>query len=176
MINLDSLPVNNEFAVPKPGMYVAKVAKAEVKAGKVVDGVQKQDSLSVVFDLLDASGKKTGTVFESFYDSDKQFLQYLIGRFIKACGIPLSGSMTLQDIGKLVVGKTIGMDVTNREWGEPKKVSACVNATDKEAYYTLEEFYEVVKKIDGVVADNSFMNIPDGLAEEVPFEEKKATY
>ena len=79
-------------------------------------------------------------------ESDNEVVMFKMGRFIRACGIPLQGTMELKDIAKLIQNKTIVVDVTVDTKSERPR--AQVDLFTREAYYTVDEFeeiYELVK-------------------------------
>ena len=47
--------------------------------------------------------------------SDKPALQYKLSRFLRACRIPLIGEMELADLGRVVTGKTVYVDIKHQE-------------------------------------------------------------
>ena len=175
MLNLDTLPQENAFQNPDPGIYVAKVAKAEmVKSKPNAEGVTSE-YLKVVIDLLnDAGTTKVGTVFDSQFDSDKPLLQYKIGRFIKACGIPLSGQLELKDLAKIVVGKRLIVDVKieKSEYQGKQQEKAVVDITTNEAYWHIDELAKVkgAKNTPQNIADIANAGTVEG-ATETPMEQ-----
>lgn len=172
MIKFDSLPKENPGGgVPKPGLYLAKVTKAEMKKPKEAD---KKPYLSLTYKLTTPEGKQAGTMFDMLMESDNVTIMYKLGRFIRACGIPLVGEMELSDLAKLVVNKTIGVDVKEDEYNGKKR--AAINLFDREAYYTPEEFPDVVKaEQSGDAANESFVSeqnaIPANADTTVPFDD-----
>ena len=172
MIKFDSLPKENPGGgVPKPGLYLAKVTKAEMKKPKEAD---KKPYLSLTYKLTTPEGKQAGTMFDMLMESDNVTIMYKLGRFIRACGIPLVGEMELSDLAKLVVNKTIGADVKEDEYNGKKR--AAVNLFDREAYYTPEEFPDVVKaEQSSDAANESFVSeqnaIPANADATVPFDD-----
>ena len=137
-INFDSLPQENPFGLVPIGIYKAHIVEAAMKQGK---DTSKPMYLNLRYNLTDAEGKGAGTLYDIISESDSSVVQYKIARFIKACGIPLVGSMELSDIAKLVVNKTIVVDVGHDTKSNPAK--AQVDLFTREAYYPEAEFEEI---------------------------------
>lgn len=109
-LNFDNIPTekpSNNTPV-EDGRYLAKIIKAEMRVGKE----SGNSYLSVSFKL--DSG---GFVNENFFDSDKPFNNYKIGRLLKSCGITLEGDFTLNDIRKVIVNKEVLIDATSNDRG-----------------------------------------------------------
>lgn len=144
-INFDSLPKQNPGGGSvKPGLYYAHVEKTEMKQGK---DKSKPPYLNLTLKLTDRDGKKAGTLFDMLMESDSSVIQYKLGRFLRACGIPLVGEMELKDIAKIVAGKDIAVDVKEDEYNGKKR--AAVNLFDNEAYYLASEYEQVYAAING---------------------------
>lgn len=111
MINFDALPKENPFGLIDKGLYHAFIESAEMKIGKT----SGNPYLNVKYVLTDAAGTSKGVMFDMITESDSSVVQFKVGRFISAIGIPLVGAMELKDIGKLAVGKTIVIDVTHQK-------------------------------------------------------------
>lgn len=153
-IKFDSLPKQNPGGgAVKPGLYYAHIEKTEMKQSK---DKTKPPYLNLTLKLTDRDGKKAGTLFDMMSESDSAVIQYKIGRFIRACGIPLVGEMELKDIGKIVAGKDIVVDVKNDEYNGKKR--AVVNLFDNEAYYLPSEYEEVYAAINGNAEDKAEAN------------------
>jgi hypothetical protein len=103
MINFDKVPDKkpNSNASAAPGRHLAVVDKVEIKATK-----EGREYLQVTFKTKDS-----GSFNEFYFDGDKPFLMYKIGRLLKATGVVLEGTGTLQDLAKLVKGKKVIVDV-----------------------------------------------------------------
>lgn len=97
------MAVNFDAPVKKPGgsnavagPQSAEVSKVEIKTSKNTG----KEYLAVQMKL-----SKGGMLFESFFDSDKEFPIYKLRRFLDAIGVELSGTLTLKDIAKFVQQK-----------------------------------------------------------------------
>ena len=137
-INFDALPQENPFALVPVGVYKALIVEASMKTGK---DATKPPYLNLRYKLTDANGKDCGTLYDIISESDSSVVQYKIGRFIKACKIPCVGSMELSDLAKIVVNKTIVVDVGHDTKSNP--VKAQVDLFTREAYYPEEQFEEI---------------------------------
>ena len=58
-----------------------------------------------------------GFVNENYFDSDKPFLQYKLGRLLNACKVTLSGEGTLRDVAKVIKDKVVIIDVAVNDRG-----------------------------------------------------------
>lgn len=165
--NLPTSKFSGNFKTADPGVYFAKIAKAEVKKSKNTGN----EYLSVRFTLEDKDGKKCGSMFDMFFDSDKSFLMYKLRRFLEACEIPCTGEMSLKDLGVLVEGKSLVVWTTTDEFNEQTRVVP--NLRDAEGYYPESEFqntYNIWAQVnDKPVLDDGFINVPEGEDEELPF-------
>jgi hypothetical protein len=170
-INFDSLPQDNPYALPAPGLYKAKIVEAEMRAAKSKndDGSAKPDYLNLKLMLFDKSGKSHGAIYDIISESDKNAVKYKTGRFIRACSIPLTGSMELKDLAKIVRNKDIVVDVIHDKKSDPPR--AQVSLFGNECYYTLAEFDEVYNAIYGQpAADGAINEGVTGDASETPFD------
>ena len=109
-LNFDNIPTekpSNNTPV-EDGRYLAKIIKAEMRIGKE----SGNEYLAVSFKIQEG-----GFVNENFFDSDKPFNNYKIGRLLKACGVKLEGDFTLNDIRKVIVNKDVLIDATSNDRG-----------------------------------------------------------
>lgn len=173
MINFDRLPQDNPFALPTPGLYRAKVVEAVMKPPK--NDPTKPDYLNLKLALFDHEGKNSGNVYDIIAESDSSVVQYKTARFVRACGIPLTGSIELKDLAKLVNGKEIAVDIRH---SRPRQGEDATNFTPKAevdmfsraAYYLKDEYQEQWNLINGETpTDFGLMNENVGDAENAPF-------
>ena len=108
-INFDTLPQENPFALPTPGLYKATIDDAEMRRNK--NDATKPPYLNLKYKLTDMEGKSKGVMFDILSESDSPVVGYKIARFCRACGIPLQGQIELSDLAKIVKGKEILVDV-----------------------------------------------------------------
>lgn len=109
-LNFDNIPTekpSNNTPIAD-GRYLAKITKAEIKVGKE----SGNQYLNVSFKIKDG-----GFVNDNYFDSDKPFNNYKIGRLLKACGVALEGDFTLNDIRKVIVNKEVLIDATSNDRG-----------------------------------------------------------
>lgn len=109
-LNFDNIPSekpSNQTPITE-GRYLAKITKAEMRVGKESGNEYLNVSLKI---------KDGGFVNDNFFDSDKPFNGYKIGRLLKACGVKLEGDFTLNDIRKVIVNKEVLIDATSNDRG-----------------------------------------------------------
>lgn len=166
MINFSAIPTANPGGgVPKPGVYRATVEKAEMKEPK---DASKKPYLNLTLKLRNKDESAAGTVFDILTESEAATVLYKIGRFLRACGIPLQGAMELKDIAKLVVGKEIAVDI-KVEKDNKDNDRAVVDVFSRECYYLPSEFDAVYKMVnpeeiseaDKKAFADSVMNVPE---------------
>lgn len=155
-IQFDKLPTSNPYGLPKPDIYKAKIVEAEMRSPK---DPSKPQYLNLKYQLTDHNGYSKGSLYDIMSESESSVVQYKLGRFLTACGIPLVGSMELRDIAKLVNGKEIVVDVSIDESGNRPR--AQVDIFSREAYYPVEQFEEIWTLVHG--ADDGFekTDMPD---------------
>ena len=109
MLNFEKLPQDkpNNNSV-EAGRYEAEVFKTQMMVGKE----SNNEYLNVSFKIKDG-----GFVNENYFESDKPFLLYKLGRLLKACGVTLSGEGTLKDVAKVIKGKKVIIDVVVNDRG-----------------------------------------------------------
>lgn len=159
-INFSELPQESPNALPEVDLYYATIAEATMKAP---NDATKPDYLSLKLQLTDKDGKGCGTMYDILSESDSSVVQYKLGRFVRACGIPLQGVMELKDLAKLVVNKQIVVDVKHDQDKEKKyPPKAAVDIFSREAYYLpceFEEIYNIIHAITPTVSGTEdFMN------------------
>ena len=137
-INFDTLPKENPFALPAPDVYKAQIMEAAMKKGK---DTTKAPYLNLKYHLTNHDGKECGNIYDIMSESDSSVVQYKIGRFLTACGIPLVGAMELSDIAKLVLNKEIVIDVNHDTKSDQPK--AQIDLFTREAYYPVGQFDEI---------------------------------
>ena len=163
-INFDTLPKENPFGLPDPGLYIAEIKEATTKACK---DATKPDYLNMRYSITTPEGKSGGSMYDIISESDSQVVLYKIARFCRACGMPLQGSIELSDLAKVVTGKKILVDVKIDD-SVPKYTKAVVDVFNREAYWKLDELEDVKKLFseDKVSNDESFLETE---ADDTPF-------
>lgn len=109
MLNFEKLPQDkpNQNAVSE-GRYTAEIFKTQMMVSKTTNS----EYLNVSFKIDNG-----GFVNENYFDSDKPFLLYKLGRLLKACNVTLSGEGTLKDVAKVIKGKKVIIDVAVNDKG-----------------------------------------------------------
>lgn len=135
MMNFDTLPKDK----PRQnnvtdGRYTATVFDAKMTPSKSTPGTEY---LNVSFKL-----DKGGFVNENYFDSDKPFIMYKLGRLLNACGVTLSGTGSLKDVAKVIKGKNVIIDVAVNDRG----YGALDYSGDKEGIYGVGETTEAAEQ------------------------------
>ena len=109
MLNFERLPQNkpNQNTIAE-GRYQAEVFKCEMRVGKD----SGNEYLNVSFKINGG-----GFVNENYFESDKPFLLYKLGRLLNACNVQLSGEGSLRDVAKVIKGKKVIIDVAVNDKG-----------------------------------------------------------
>ena len=108
-LNFDKLPTDKPGQSNiTDGQYEAVIFDAKMVQSKSTPGTEY---LNVSFKTSD------GFVNENYFDSDKPFLQYKLGRLLSACKVQLSGEGSLKDVAKVVKGKQVIIDVAVNDRG-----------------------------------------------------------
>jgi len=155
MVNFDALPKdkpNNQTEISE-GQYCATIFDAKMMVGKT----SQREYLNVSFKLDDG-----GFVNENYFDSDKPFLLYKLGRLLNACGVTINGEGSLKDIAKVVKGKKVIIDVAVNDKG----YGSLDYSGDKEGIYPVDTKAPAKTK-EEVVADPE---ITDAI-EQDPYED-----
>ena len=157
-IRFDQLPADKPgFSLPEKGQYTALIEKAEMKTPK--NDPTKPPYLNLTLSLTDAEGKNKGKIFDIISESDNDYVRYKLKRFIEAMRIPITGSIELKDICKVVQGKTMLVDTTIDDKQDPPR--AVVDIFNAEIFYPLDQ-----------APVTAPINAPDALAsddEDTPF-------
>lgn len=135
-INFDALPQAKPenlggFELPDEGIHAAVIESASIKISTA-----QNKYIEVVFKLQ--SGSK---VWDKIMESEKPALQYKLGRFLRACRIPLTGAMELEDLAKVIVGKTVHVDICHKPntYNGETKIRAEVELFKGDIYYLPED-------------------------------------
>lgn len=162
----------SQFKKCEPGVYKAKIVKAEPKTSKVGN-----EYLSIRLDLMNCNGNKCGVMFEMLMDNGKAFCQYKLRKFLEAVKIPCEGEMELSDLAVLVTDKEVVVWAQEEEYNGQTNLR--VNMRDADGFYPIEQYAEIKdtwNKVnggsDGYEENNDFMNVPETENEELPFDEE----
>ena len=139
MLNFESLPKD------KPsqnniveGTYKATVFKTEMRVSKETNN----EFLNVSFKIDNG-----GFVNENYFDSDKPFLMYKLGRLLKACNVELKGKGSLKDVAKVIKGKKVVIDVIVNDRG----YGSLDYSGDKEGIYPVTEDYTMNEEVNQAI-------------------------
>jgi hypothetical protein len=169
-INFSSLPTQNPYALPAPGVYKAHIEEAEMRANK--SDATKPPYLNLKYKLLKEDGSSAGTIYDILSESDSSIVQFKISRFVQACGLPLTGVLELKDLAKIVLGRTIVVDIKHETKNDTTR--AIVDIFTREAYYPEADYAKVctlanqTSSAKEVTGNEDFMQVPEN-AEETPF-------
>lgn len=140
-INFDALPKDkpNGNSTVTEGRHLAQVFKAEMTTSK-----EGNKYLRVTFKTKDG-----GFVNENYFDSDKPFLQYKLGRLLKATKVVLEGTGTLEDIAKVIKDKKVTIDVVVNDRG----YGGLDYSDNKEGIYSRDEVVTEEIEVESPVDD-----------------------
>lgn len=143
MLNFESLPKDkpsqNNVA---EGTYKATVFKTEMRTSKE----SGNEYLNVSFKIDNG-----GFVNENYFDSDKPFLMYKLGRLLKACNVELKGNGSLKDVAKVIKGKKVIIDVIVNDKG----YGSLDYSGDKEGIYPVTEDYAMNEEVNQAIEANT---------------------
>lgn len=157
-INFNTLPTNNpNNAVITPGVYVGTIESAEMKPAK---DPTKPAYLSLRYSLKDLEGNAKGSLYDIITESDAEIPRYKLGRFLTALGLSTLQVFELKDLPKLILHKSLEMDITvQKTEGYPDK-----NVVD---VFTNDIFRPVSSTGDSTIAapdaDDANTTAPDEL-------------
>ena len=139
MLNFESLPKDkpsqNNVA---EGTYKATVFKTEMRVSKE----SGNQYLNVSFKIDNG-----GFVNENYFDSDKPFLMYKLGRLLKACNVELKGNGSLKDVAKVIKGKKVVIDVIVNDKG----YGSLDYSGNKEGIYPVTEDYTMNEEVNQAI-------------------------
>jgi len=150
-INFGALPTESGSGM-KPGYYKVVVVDSKMRTPKAKsDGSVGPDYLELKYQLFDYDGNKKGTMFDRFFDSDAQALQYKLGRLNYAADLRLVTNVELKDLAKLMPGKAYVVK-TKEQLGQDKKPNGYleVDLFDGEIFFREDEFAELIGHDDMV--------------------------
>lgn len=148
-INMNSIPdkkpaMNN--IIPK-GSYIAKIVKAEMRQGK---DESKPPYFSAECDITDpASNTGMGKFWIMLFESEAPLCRFQLGRFIKALHLNIQGEFELKDLTKMVVGKSLVIDICPDDEANPQRSQVDISA---DCFYPLND---------------TPVETPDSVAEEI---------
>lgn len=144
-INFNELPSSKPVSVLDSGYYKGEIVKAEMTQSKSSSATY----LQITYNLVNKQGKSCGKLWDNLFDSDKEFLRYKLARFITALKIPLTGSFELKDLAKIVVGKSLIIDVGVDDKGQRPRNQ--VEPFKGDMFYPVEEWASLL----GVVTEDN---------------------
>lgn len=161
-INFGALPSESGSGM-KPGYYAVTVTDAKMRTPKPkADGSVGPDYMEVKYQLSDYEGNKKGTMFDRFFNSDAQALQYKLGRLNYAAGLGLVSEVELSDLCKLMPGKQYVAKTKEQIDRDTKKPNGYleVDLFDGEIFFRLDEFADLIGHDDIVPFDTEEPTAP----------------
>lgn len=134
-ISFDDLPDKKPegYDLLDEGIHNAVIKNATMEISKTT----RQPYMAVQFTCTDPVTKKSTTVFDNFFDSDKPLTRYKLGQFIRALKLQLTGSFELKDLCKVIPNKELCVALKT-EQNEGYAARNVVNAYDDSIYYEKE--------------------------------------
>ena len=136
MPNFDTLPKKNPNNI-EAGIYQFVVKTAEMRSPK---DTSRPDYINVKLDLFDKCGNSVGSIYDGQFDSDNAAMQYKLSRFVHAIGLDLQGNVTLEQISKLLVGRTGAVSVTMQKDQRDGSQKPAVDVFGSDIYWTKVEY------------------------------------
>lgn len=129
-IQLDALPKerpSGSFSLVPEGNHLAKIESTSVKTSAAGN-----EYLEIV---LNFEGQ--GKIWDRIMASDSPYVQYKLQRFLSACNVPMVGQLTFQDLGTLVQGKQLYVDIVHKEdeYKGETRTKAEVDIFTEDIYY-----------------------------------------
>ena len=141
MFNLDNVSNKkpNQYPKVEAGRHVVTVAKVTLAPSKS----SGTEQLTVTFKTTD------GKTFNEFFQAtDNEFVRWKLKRFLESAGINLAGDVTLKDIAKVIMGKTVEVQTAISDSG----YTNVDYSGDSEGFYVpsepTKEINEVIKEED----------------------------
>lgn len=134
------------------GLYKGTIEKVEVKVSK-----KGMTYLAITYkDIKNEEGKSfNNKMFDNLFDSESNLLQYKLKRFIIACGLQEAieecDEFELEDLSKLIVGKTLYFD-TKHEKQEGYSDKWAVDNVKGSIFYSVDDI-ESVQEINAEDAE-----------------------
>ena len=110
-INFNTLPTENSssFTLIPKGRYVAKITKAEMKQGQKAN---RPPYLNIETEVSDPdSAMNMGKFWIILTESAHDLPRWQLRKFIEALKLPIQGDFELKDLTKMIVGKSLLVDI-----------------------------------------------------------------
>lgn len=146
MISFDSLPSKPAKQNIAEGYYYAKIENAEMRQPQ---DPTKPEYLSLVFSLSDAKHQAAGKIYDRITESDNQYQQYKLRRFIDALGLAdtlkAAGNFELKDLCKIVKNKELIVELVQEKDRQTKEPTGqtVVNVFGDYIYASMAEAKEI---------------------------------
>lgn len=146
MISFDSLPSRPARQNIAEGFYYAKIENAEMRQPQ---DATKPEYLNLLFSLTDAKHQAAGKVYDRITESDNQYQQYKLRRFIDALGLAdtlkAAGNFELKDLCKIIKNKELIVELVQEKDRQTKEPTGqtVVNVFGDYIYASLAEAKEI---------------------------------
>ena len=120
-INFNNLPQTNpNNKVIEPGSYLGTIELAEMRTAK---DPAKPPYLNIRYSLKDKeTGVAKGSLYDIITESDAEISRFKLFRFMTALGLDTLESFDLKDLPKLIMHKTLELDISvQKSEGYPDK-------------------------------------------------------
>ena len=139
-INMNALPTQKPAMgnlIPK-GQYICKIVKAEMKQGR---DQNKPPYFSAECNVTDPiSSSNMGKFWINLYDSEAPLVMFQIGRFIRALHLNIQGEFELKDLTKMVVNKSLLVDITPEEKKDGSEPTRSVVDISADCFYPVDDY------------------------------------
>jgi hypothetical protein len=146
MISFDSLPTRPARQNIAEGFYYAKIETAEMRQPQ---DPTKPEYLNIMFSLSDAKHQAAGKIYDRITESDSQYQQYKLRRFIDALGLAealkSAGNFELKDLCKIIKNKELIVELVQEKDKQTKEPTGqtVVNIFGDYIYASLAEAQEI---------------------------------
>lgn len=146
MISFDSLPSRPARQAIAEGFYYAKIEVAEMRQPQ---DPTKPEYLNLLFSLTDAKHQTVGKVYDRITESDNQYQQYKLRRFIDALGLAetlkAAGNFELKDLCKIIKNKELIVELVQEKDRQTKEPTGntVVNVFGDYIYASMAEAKEI---------------------------------
>lgn len=146
MISFDSLPTKPARQNIAEGFYYAKIENAEMRQPQ---DPTKPEYLNLMFSLSNAQHQAAGKIYDRITESDNQYQQYKLRRFIDALGLAdtlkSAGNFELKDLCKIIKNKELIVELVQEKDRQTKEPTGqtVVNVFGDYIYASLAEAKEI---------------------------------
>lgn len=146
MISFNSLPTRPVKQNIVEGFYYAKIENAEMKQPQ---DPTKPEYLNMIYSISNAQHQAAGRIYDRITESDNQYQQYKLRRFIDALGLAdalkTTDSFELKDLCKIIKNKELIVELVQEKDRQTKEPTGqtVVNVFGDYIYASLAEAKEI---------------------------------